>query len=138
MAGTRGSPPRERGGGPDPAMTTRALSSPAVDCRFLLLRMQNELLHAPVQNLGNVEVVLGWACDLVDPAELLELLARFPEIAEHLAVEAQLVDAAGIGIGAVEHLVGTGSDAQRPRGTGREASSGLQIRGQIRLVADRW
>ena len=45
------------------------------------------------------------ARDLVDPAELLQLLAGLAEHAEHLAVERQLVDAAGIGVGAVEHLV---------------------------------
>ena len=59
----------------------------------------------PVQQLGDVEHVLRRTRDLVDPAELLQLLAGPAEHAEHLAVEAQLVDAAGKGVRAVEHLV---------------------------------
>ncbi len=42
-------------------------------------RMQDELLRAPVQQLGDVELVLGWARDLVDPAELLQCPARAAE-----------------------------------------------------------
>ena len=41
-----------------------------------LLRLQCQFLHAPVQQLGDVEHVLRRAGDLVDPAELLQLLAR--------------------------------------------------------------
>src|SRR5262249_46132539 len=69
--------------------------------------------------------------------ELLELLARLAEIAEHLSIQAELVDAAGIGIGAVEHLVRPGGDAERPRRAWGETAAGLQIVGEIRLVADR-
>jgi hypothetical protein len=42
-----------------------------------LLRMQDEFLHAPVEELADVQRVLGGTRDLVDPTELLELLARF-------------------------------------------------------------
>ena len=59
------------------------------------LRMQDEFLDAPVKQLGDEEDVLGWAGDLVDPAELLELFAGFAEDAKNLAVEAEFVDAAG-------------------------------------------
>ena len=58
------------------------------------LRLQDQLLHAPVQELADVEHVLRRAGDRVDPAELLQLLAGLAEHAEHLAVERQLVDAA--------------------------------------------
>src|SRR2546426_1682945 len=41
----------------------------------LLSWMEQQLLHAPVQELGDIEQVLRWAGNLVDPAELLQLLA---------------------------------------------------------------
>ena len=41
--------------------------------------MQDELLHAPVQDFGDEQHILGRARHLVDPAELLELLARLPK-----------------------------------------------------------
>src|SRR5882757_352795 len=59
------------------------------------LRLQQQLLHPPVQELGDIEHVLGRARHRVDPAELLELLAGLAEHAQNLAVERQLVDAAG-------------------------------------------
>src|SRR5262245_5853009 len=111
--------------------------SPLLRSRLLLLRPQHELLHAPVQDLGDVELVLGRAGDLVNPSELLGLLARAAEIAQHLALQAELVDAPGIGIGAVEHLVRPRRDAERPGRAGREAAAGLQVIGEVRLVADR-
>src|SRR5581483_132850 len=77
--------------------------------------MQDELLHAPVQHLGDVELVFRGAGHFVYPAELLELLAGFPEYAEDLAVERQLIDAAGKRVGAVKHLPLTRRDADRPR-----------------------
>src|SRR5262245_6303962 len=60
--------------------------------RLLLIRPQHELLHAPVQDLGDIELVLGRTGDLVNPSELLGLLARAAEIAQHLALQAELVD----------------------------------------------
>src|SRR5262249_56532071 len=77
------------------------------------------------------------ARDFVNPPELLELLARLAEIAEHLSIQAEFVDAAGIGIRAVEHLVRRGGDAERPRRARGEAAAGLQIVGEVGLVADR-
>ena len=67
--------------------------------------MQNELLHAPVQKLCHVQHVLGRARDFVDPAELLQLLSGFAQHPEDFAVEAQLVDPAGIRIRAVQDLL---------------------------------
>src|SRR5215831_9928790 len=95
--------------------------SPLLHCRLLLVRAQEELLHAPVQDLGDVDLVLRGTGDLVNPSELLGLLARAAEIAQHLALQAELVHAPGIGIGAVEHLVRSWRDAERPRRAGREA-----------------
>src|SRR5215475_280994 len=53
----------------------------------LLIRPQDQLLHPPIEDLGHVELVLGRAGHLVDPPELVELLAGLAEHAEHLAVE---------------------------------------------------
>src|SRR5215831_7403560 len=98
-----------------------ATDSPLLHCRLLLVWTQDELLHAPVQDLGDVDLVLRGTGDLVNPSELLGLLARAAEIAQHLALQAELVHAPGIGIGAVEHLVRSWRDAERPRRAGREA-----------------
>src|SRR5260370_1976194 len=86
----------------------------SLDRGLLLVRPQDQLLHPPGQNLGDVKFVLGWARDLVNPPELLELLARLAEIAEHLSIQAAVVDAAGIGLGPVEHLLRPRRDAERP------------------------
>src|SRR6266481_6430460 len=68
-------------------------------------RLQRQLLHAPVEQLGDVELVLARAGDLVNPAELLRLVSRLAEPPEHLAVERQLVDAAGERVAAVQELL---------------------------------
>src|ERR1700731_4701325 len=73
--------------------------------RARLLRMQDQLLPPPIEDFGDVERVLVRTGDGMDPAELLELLAGAAEHAQNLAVEAQLVDAAGEGVGDIEHLV---------------------------------
>jgi hypothetical protein len=41
--------------------------------RLLRLRMQVQLLHAPVRSLGNVNLVLRRACERVGAGELLEV-----------------------------------------------------------------
>src|ERR1700722_19092117 len=61
-------------------------------------RLQNQLLHAPVQELGDIQHVLRRTRHRVNPAELLQLLAGLAEHAQHLAVEAELVDAARPGV----------------------------------------
>src|SRR5215470_16458004 len=71
----------------------------------LLSRIENQLLYAPIEDFGDEQHVLGRACDFVDPAELLELLAGFAEHAQHLAIEGKLVDAARMGVGTVEYLI---------------------------------
>src|SRR5207249_12166054 len=64
----------------------RLVFSSAVCCR-LLLRVENQLLHAPVQDFSDVKLVFGWACHFVNPAELFELLAGFAEHAQDLSVQ---------------------------------------------------
>ena len=66
--------------------------------------MQNQLLHAPIQDFGDINFVLRRARDLVNPAELLQLVAHASEHADHFAVQRQLVNAARISVGAVEIL----------------------------------
>src|SRR5947199_271429 len=67
--------------------------------------MKDQLLHSPVEQLADVENILRWTSDLVDPSELPELLARFAQHSQDLALEAQLVDAPRKGVGGVDHLV---------------------------------
>ena len=69
----------------------------AARCR-LLLRMKNQLLHAPVQYFGDVDLVFGWACHFVNPTKLFELLARLPEYAQDLPVQTQFVYPARISV----------------------------------------
>jgi hypothetical protein len=45
--------------------------------RLGLLRMQNELLHAPVQDFSREQHVLGGTRELMNPAELLEPFADY-------------------------------------------------------------
>src|SRR3989442_545506 len=59
------------------------------------LRMQDDLLHAPRRDFGDEELVRVPAVDLVDRAELLELFARFAELADDRPVQLHLVDFAG-------------------------------------------
>ena len=90
-------------------------------------------MDAPVEEFGDVEDVFGGAGDLVDPAELLELLAGFAEDSEDLAVEREFVDAAGEGVGGVEDLVGAGGDADGPGCAGR-----IGFRWRRARVCGRW
>src|SRR5207237_7722608 len=115
--------PHNRGGsaaGTAPA--ARRLRAPEASAHLgaLLARIEDQLLHAPVQDFGDVDLVLVRTGDLVHPAELLELLAGLAEPAEHgaLAVERDLVDAARISIRDERHLVLSGRDADRPRRAG--------------------
>src|SRR5438876_1255677 len=101
--------------------------------------MQDQLLHAPVEQLGDVEQVLGRAGDFVDPAKLLELFSRLAEYAEHLALKAELVDPPRVGVGCEQHLVGPRRDAQRPGRTrrhGQRAARGFEL-DEVGPVADR-
>jgi len=50
----------------------------------------------------------------VHPPKLTQLLALFSKRSEDVAVQIELVDAAGVRIGCVEHLLRSGSDANGP------------------------
>src|SRR6202162_3831389 len=89
----------------------QVFTSPLFPCR-----MQGELLHSPIQELRDEERVFGRARNLMHPSKLAELLARFPENAEDVSVQVDLVDPALVGVGCIEHLVRTGSDAHGPGG----------------------
>src|SRR5258708_926109 len=56
--------------------------------------------------------------------ELPLFLPRYAKVSEYLAIESKLVYAAGIRIGRVEYLAGSGRNADCPRGTGREYAFG--------------
>src|SRR5262245_19706554 len=112
-------------------------TAPSAARGLLRLRTKQQLLHAPVQNFGDEQHVFGRACNLVNPAELFELLAGAAEHAEHLAVETELVDTTRVGIGAVQHLVRRRRDADRPGRAGRKAAARRQVVGEVRFVADR-
>src|ERR1700704_3670131 len=71
---------------------------------------QCELLHAPVQQLADIERVLVRASDLVNPAEFALDPAAAANHAQHLSIKRQLVDTAREGIGAVKHLIGARRD----------------------------
>ena len=51
-----------------------------------LLRVQLQLLHAPVQQLGDVDLVFRGAGQAVNPAEFFQYPARTPKPAQQLAV----------------------------------------------------
>ena len=59
-------------------------------------RCENQLLHSPIQQLANEELVLRRARDLVNPSELLGLAAGSAEHAQELAVERQLINPAWV------------------------------------------
>src|ERR1700730_6635648 len=87
-----------------------------------LARVQRELLHAPVRNFTDVELIFVPAVDFVDRSEFLQLLAGLAELAEDLAIELHLVDFAvvieitgTVGVRAVEVLVRARRDTHGPR-----------------------
>src|SRR5215472_2239068 len=117
-------------------MTSKILS--AAGCA--LAGIENQFLNAPVEDFGDEQHVLGRTRDLVNPAELLELLAGLAEHAEHLAVQAKLVDTARMGIRAVEDLLpvlARRSDAQCPRRARTEGAALRRTLRKVGLVADR-
>jgi hypothetical protein len=63
--------------------------------------MKRHFLYSPVIHVGNEEGVFRGACHTVDPTELADVVAGFAEHTENLAIEGQLVDTTGLGIGSV-------------------------------------
>ncbi len=94
--------------------------------------MQQQLLHAPVQQFPHVDFIFRWARDFVDPSKLLHLPAGPAEHAQNFAVQADLVNAARESVRRVNHLIRSGRDANGPRRAGTHGSH--QIDG--RLVAN--
>src|SRR5690349_201695 len=83
--------------------------------RFSLSGMKDQLLRSPIEQLGDVDLVLRWTGQLVDPTELLQDLAGASQPAEDFTVQCQLVDPARKGIGDVKVLGRSWRNAQRPR-----------------------
>src|SRR5438094_31644 len=102
--------PRSSCGGPCATSRDRWLSSGALCTAWV----ERQLLDAPVEQLGDVELVLGRAGDLVDPSELLDFLSRLAEYAEGFALERELVDPPRHRVGAVKDLIRRRRDADRP------------------------
>src|SRR5215472_15195998 len=75
---------------------------------------KHQLLHPPVQQLTHVELVLRRTRNLVNPAELLGLLAERPQLAQELPGQVQLEDLARVCVRTVENLIWAGSNANRP------------------------
>ena len=77
----------------------------------------------------------------MDPAELLELLARLPQHTQHGTIQRQLVNTPGKGVGGVKHLVRARRDADRPGRARRHRAGGAAIPGRdavaVRNRADR-
>ena len=61
-------------------------------------RMQNQLLHAPVVEVGDIQFVLRRTSHGVQPTELPEFPPADAEHAHYLSVERQLIHAARIGV----------------------------------------
>src|ERR1700681_2486188 len=78
-------------------------------------RTERQLLHPPIQQLGDVDLALTRAGDLVHPPKLLRLLAGFTKHPKNLAVQRELVDSSREGIRAEQHLIGSRRDTKRPR-----------------------
>src|SRR6516225_10853811 len=82
--------------------------------------MQNQLLHSPVRDLANIELVRIAAIDLVNRAEFFQQLPRFAEFTQDAAVQLHLVDLAvvhigrAVGIGTEEILMRSRRDADSP------------------------
>src|ERR1700676_14671 len=107
---------------------------PTCKTRPLFLRMQGELLHAPVQQFAYENLVFRRASDFVNPAKLFELLAGFAEHAENFSVQADLVDPAGGCVRSVEHLIWRRGDANCPRGAWTHRADQISTG----LVAEGW
>src|SRR5882724_5127097 len=96
-----------------------------------MIWFQNELLHTPIQNLGNVQFVFRRTSNLMNPTKLSQLFPGFAQHTQHFAIQTQFVNAARKSVRAVQHLMGRRRNANSPW------RSGLSRRGRVRhLVAD--
>src|SRR5260370_15452554 len=97
--------------------------------------MQRYLLKPQIADFADIEVVLAAAVDSVDEVEFLRGPPGLAELADHGAVQFQLVDLAGdvdvvrrIGVRRVEHLVRPRRDAER---LGRADTGDLRLEGAV-------
>src|SRR5712692_457454 len=86
--------------------------------------LEGQLLDAPVEQFSDKKLVFTWAGNFMDPAELTRLFARLAENSENLAVESQLVDAAGKSIRGIKNLVWRRCDTDGPGRAGRHRACG--------------
>ena len=63
------------------------------------IRVQRNFLYPPVVHVGDNQRVVRRTGKPVRPAKLADIMARFAEHPQNLAVERQLVNPAGLGIG---------------------------------------
>src|ERR1039458_9925686 len=70
---------------------TALLSVPNLTASFR--RFQDQFLRPPIQEFGNVDLILRRACHFVNPAELLGLAAGAAQNPQDFAVEREFVDA---------------------------------------------
>src|SRR5439155_10241912 len=83
----------------------------------LHLRMQKQLLHAPIGAFSDVHFGRRWTGQRVSAGKLLELAPRATNDPKHTAVQRKLEDPSWERtFPEEEHLVGTGRDAKRIRG----------------------
>src|SRR5205085_2828731 len=75
--------------------------------------MEKELLHPPVQELADIQHVFRRTGDLVNPSELLQLLPRLAEHAEHLALAVENRSTAVAAIGDVDVALRISRDVVR-------------------------
>src|SRR5260370_40080490 len=61
-------------------------------------RVQDQFLHAPIQQFADVQLVFRRAGDFVNPPELLELLAGLAQHAHNFSVQREFVDAPRISV----------------------------------------
>src|SRR5580700_4340702 len=93
--------------------------------------MEKQLLYSPIQDFGDVKLILSRARHLVNPAELFQLAPHTADRSEHLAIQRKLVNAPRVGIGTVKILRRTGRNTDCPRRAWRHGgvrSRGIRIR----------
>src|SRR5262249_17783653 len=81
-----------------------------------LPRLAHELLHPPIERVGDQDLVLGAHRDVVRFAEPAERLALLAHDTEHIAVEIELDDLAGVAVREPEVLIAPDEESARRAG----------------------
>ena len=79
-----------------PLEKTRISDRDALDALFLLIRMQGDLIHPPIQQLARIKFIFRSAIQGMHRAELLRSLAGFPELAHDGSVQFQFVNVTAV------------------------------------------